>query len=73
MDTSQNMDAAMEKTTAIQSSAIIFEPRVSLTWYALRAVFNAPTRVEKRMVEVMAARKVKSVAVCDNLSVNSRG
>jgi len=43
----------------------------SVRWipYNLRAVLNVPVRVEKRTVDVRAARKVNSVAADDTIAV----
>jgi hypothetical protein len=58
----QKREAPREKRNASQSRDMTFVPTVSLMPYPPRAVLNAPVRVEKRTVEVMAARKVKRQA-----------
>jgi hypothetical protein len=62
MEMTQNREDAMLNATASQSNAITLVPTVLVIWYCLKAVFMAPTTVEKRTVEVTAARMVNKVA-----------
>jgi hypothetical protein len=68
----QKRDAPREKANASQSRDMTFVPMVSLMPYPSRAVLNAPVRVVKRTVEVMAARKVKRHATYFCISKLSR-
>ena len=58
----QKREAPREKTNASQSSDMTRVPMVRWIPYGLRTVLKAPVRVEKRIVEEMAARKVKRQA-----------
>lgn len=67
----QKREAPREKANASQSRDITRVPRVRWMPYGLRTVLKVPVRVEKRIVEVMAARKVKRHATYYHVSINS--
>jgi len=58
----QKREAPSENANASQSTDMTRVPRASLMPYGLRTVLNVAVKVEKRTVEVMAARKVKRQA-----------
>lgn len=60
----QKRDAPREKANASQSKDMTLVPMVSLMPYPPRTELKAPVRVEKRIVEERAARKVKRQATC---------
>ena len=57
---SQNISARREKATAAQLTRYIDEPIEPWIPYDLRALLNAVDRVEKRMVAVMEAARMKT-------------
>ena len=67
IETIQNMKAAAENATASQSTAIILVPTASLISYGFKIPSKAPTRVENKIVDVMAARMEKSREACERL------
>jgi hypothetical protein len=65
----QKREAPSENANASQSTDMTRVPRASLMPYGLRTVLNVAVKVEKRTVEVMAARKVKRQATYFCISI----
>lgn len=64
----QKREAPREKTKASQSMDMTRVPMVRWIPYGFRTVLNVPVNVEKIIVEVMAARKVKRHATYYHIS-----
>lgn len=66
MEKSQKRVATIERAVAIQAMASARVPTETLMLYGSRRVCRAPVSVEKRIVVVRAARKVKIVEICED-------